>query len=150
MTTSVEHRVVAGRIRTRAGRPHTVSERLMLIHTCHATPMPRCAVTLRSRFQNGMAVARHGRGMACVNQTRPHCVNQMGRTQSKPLAARRGRETAWKRDVRCELAATCYAGVTIEVCCRSAGTLGTASGQTTTKLYTKSDRVTLCCRVTSV
>jgi len=29
-----------------------------------------------------------------VNQTRPHCVNQMGKTHSKPLAARRGRGTA--------------------------------------------------------
>jgi hypothetical protein len=38
---------------------------------------------------------RHGRGMACVNQTRPHCVNQMGKTQSKPLTARRGWGTAW-------------------------------------------------------
>jgi len=26
-----------------------------------------------------------------VNQTRPHCVNQMGKTHSKPLAARHGR-----------------------------------------------------------
>jgi hypothetical protein len=28
--------------------------------------------------------------MAYVNQTRPHCVNQMGMTQSKPLAERHG------------------------------------------------------------
>jgi hypothetical protein len=44
-----------------------------------------------------MARARHGRGVACVNQTRPHCVNQMGKTQSKPLASRHGRDmiTAW-------------------------------------------------------
>jgi hypothetical protein len=26
----------------------------------------------------------------CVNQTRPHCVNQMGKTQSKHLAERQG------------------------------------------------------------
>jgi hypothetical protein len=32
-----------------------------------------------------------------VNQTRPHCVNQMGKTQSKPLAERYGRGTAWER-----------------------------------------------------
>jgi hypothetical protein len=57
----------------------------------HAALMPRCAVALRSRFQNGMVVPWHGRGMACVNQTRPHCVNQLERTQSKPLAARHGR-----------------------------------------------------------
>ena len=30
-------------------------------------------------------------GMASVNQTRPHCVNQMGKTHSKFLAARHGR-----------------------------------------------------------
>jgi len=32
--------------------------------------------------------------MASVNQTRPHCVNQMGKTHSKPLAARHGRGIA--------------------------------------------------------
>ena len=37
-----------------------------------------------------MVRAWHGRGMASVNQTRPHCVNQMGKTHSKPLAARHG------------------------------------------------------------
>jgi hypothetical protein len=66
--------------------------------------MPRGAVALRSRFQNGMAVAWHGRGMACVNQTRPYCVNQVGKTQSKPLAARHGRGTAWEQHGMCELA----------------------------------------------
>jgi len=33
-------------------------------------------------------------GMAIVNQTRPHCVNQMGETHSKPLAVRHGMGTA--------------------------------------------------------
>jgi hypothetical protein len=28
--------------------------------------------------------------MVCVNQARLHCVNQMGKTQSKPLAERHG------------------------------------------------------------
>jgi len=53
--------------------------------------------------QNGMVGARHGHGTACVNQTRPHCINQMGTTQSKSLAARHG---------MCELASTrlLYAG----------------------------------------
>jgi hypothetical protein len=66
VTTFVELRVVAGRSRTRAGRPHAVSGRPMIIHTCHAhtAPMPLCVVALRSRFQNGMVVAWHGRGMA--------------------------------------------------------------------------------------
>jgi hypothetical protein len=59
--------------------------------------MPRCAVALTSRFQNSMVVAWHGRGMTSVNQIRPHCVNQMGKTQFKPLAARHG---------MCELAFT--------------------------------------------
>jgi hypothetical protein len=62
----MELRVVAGRSRTRAGRPHTVSERAMLIHTYHAVPMPRCAVALRSRFQNVMVVAGHGNGTGAV------------------------------------------------------------------------------------
>ena len=35
--------------------------------------------------------------MAGVNQTRPHSVNQMGKTHSKPLAARHGWGTAWAR-----------------------------------------------------
>jgi hypothetical protein len=77
ITNLVELRVVAGKSRTRAGRPHAVSGRPMLIHTCHAKPVPRCAAALRSRFQNGMVVAWHGRGMSSVNQKRPQIVNQM-------------------------------------------------------------------------
>jgi hypothetical protein len=42
-----------------------------------------------------MVRAWHGHGMASVNQTRPHCVNQMGKTHSKPFAARHGRGIAW-------------------------------------------------------
>ena len=34
-------------------------------------------------------------GMVSVNQTRPHCVYQMGKTHYQPLAARHGRGTAW-------------------------------------------------------
>jgi hypothetical protein len=30
-----------------------------------------------------VAGERHGNRMVCVNQTRPHCVNQMGKTLSK-------------------------------------------------------------------
>jgi hypothetical protein len=103
-TTFVDLRVVAGSSRTRAGRPRVVSGRPMLIHTCHAMPMRCCAVVLRSRFQNGMVVAWHGRGMACANQTRPHYVDQMGKTQSKHLAARHGRGTSWAWHGMCELA----------------------------------------------
>jgi hypothetical protein len=100
----VELRVVAGRIRKRAGRPHALSGRPILIHTCYAMPMLRCAVVLRSRFQNSMVVVWHGRGMKYVNLTRPHCVNQMGKTQFKPLAARNGRGMLMKiRGVGAEL-----------------------------------------------
>jgi hypothetical protein len=42
--------------------------------------------------------------MACVNQTWPHCVNQMGKTQSKHLVERHGRGTAWARHGMCESA----------------------------------------------
>jgi len=50
------------------------------------------------------AWARHGHGMASVNQTRSHCVNQMGKTHSKPLAARHDRGTAWALHAMCESA----------------------------------------------
>jgi hypothetical protein len=79
VTTFVKLRVVAGRSRTRAGRPHAVSGRPMLIHTHHAV---MCRGLERSLSE------RHCRGIACVNQTRPHCVNKMGKAQSKPLAER--------------------------------------------------------------
>ena len=82
-----------------------------LIHTCHSAPMPcpDLVVLLKDTAQhgrlstavlccglekNGMVGAWHGRGMASVNQTRPHCVNQMGKTHYKPLAARHGKGTA--------------------------------------------------------
>ena len=39
----------------------------------------------------------HGHGMASVNQTRARCVNQMGKTPSKPSAAWHGRGTARAR-----------------------------------------------------
>jgi hypothetical protein len=38
--------------------------------------------SLSERHGRGMAWERHRRGMACVNQTRPHCVNQLGKKQS--------------------------------------------------------------------
>ena len=48
-----------------------------------------------------MVRAWHGHGMASINQTRPHCVNQMEKTHSKPLA-RHDRGTAWARHAICE------------------------------------------------
>jgi hypothetical protein len=51
--------------------------------------------------------ARHGHGMASENQTRPQCVNQMGKSHSKPLAALHGRGTAWAR-LGHVMGTTCY------------------------------------------
>jgi hypothetical protein len=104
--------VVAGRGRTRAGRLYAVCGRPILMHSCHAMachamPLRAHAALCRGlekllseRHGRGMAPVRHGRGMACVNQTRPHCVNEMGKTQSKPLEAWHGRGTAWARHGR--------------------------------------------------
>jgi hypothetical protein len=60
--------------------------------TCHGLER-----SLLKRHIRGMAGERHGNGMACVNQTRPHCVNQMGNTQSRALVERHGRGTAGER-----------------------------------------------------
>jgi hypothetical protein len=94
ITTFLNIRVVAGRSRTGVSRSHTVSGRPMLIHTYHAPTLPRTCrdpvVALTGRFQNGIFVAWQGKGMVCVNQTLPHCVNQVEKTQSKPLRERHG------------------------------------------------------------
>ena len=47
-------------------------------------------VLCRRLEKNGMVGAWHGHGMASVHQTRPHCVNQMGKTHSKPSVVRHG------------------------------------------------------------
>ena len=92
-----------------------------LIQTRHAALIPCSyhAVILKATAQrgrreravlccglekNGMVRAWYGHSMASLNQTRPHCVNKMGKTHSKPLAARHGRGTAWARHVMCESA----------------------------------------------
>jgi hypothetical protein len=54
-------------------------------------PCPCCAHTALCRGLEKSLPERHGRGMACVNQTRPHCVNQIGKTQYKSFALRHGR-----------------------------------------------------------
>ena len=74
---------------------------------CHAPTMPffsrpqhgrrETAVLCSGLEKNGMVGEWHGHGMTSVNETRPHCVNQMCRTHYKPLAARHGRGTAWAR-----------------------------------------------------
>jgi hypothetical protein len=48
-----------------------------------------------------MAGEQHGNYMACVNQSRLHYVNQVGKTQCILLAARHGMGTAWKRHGNC-------------------------------------------------
>jgi hypothetical protein len=68
--------------------------------------MPRHVHAALCRGLEQSLSERQGRGMACLNQTRPHCVNQMGKTQSKPLAALHGKGTAWARHGMCELALT--------------------------------------------
>ena len=74
---------------------------------------PCCAVALRR-----MVGAWHGHGMASVNQTRPHCVNQMGKAHSKPLAARHARGTAWERHAMCESALRGLFTIIIIACVR--------------------------------
>ena len=66
-------------------RAHAVLLKAMAQHGHLST-----AMLYRVLEKNGMVRAWYGRGMASVNQTRPHCVNQMGKTHSKPLAARHG------------------------------------------------------------
>jgi hypothetical protein len=59
ITIFVELRVVAVRTRTRTGRPHAVSGRPMLIHTCHAH-------TALCRDLEKSLSERHGRGMGAA------------------------------------------------------------------------------------
>jgi hypothetical protein len=86
ITTFVELRVVAERSLTRPSCPHAVSGRPKLIH--NAMPCP-CRV-VSWPWEVNLRTAWTWHGMTCVNRTRPHCVNQMGKTRSKPLAARHG------------------------------------------------------------
>jgi hypothetical protein len=110
--------MAARRSWTWEGCPYAVSWWLMLIHTCHA--MLCCAHAMLCHGlekslseQHGRGVAgvqcgrgmtrvQHGHGMACVNQTQPHCVNQMGETRLNPFwhgmageRQGRGMGTAW-------------------------------------------------------
>jgi hypothetical protein len=62
------------------------------------------AVLCRGLEKNSMVRAWHVSGMTNMNQTRPHCVIQMGKTHSKPLAARHGRGTTWALYAMCESA----------------------------------------------
>jgi hypothetical protein len=62
----------------------------MLIHIYHAMSLLHYAVTLKIRFQSDLVGEWQGHGMACVNQTLSHCVNEMGTTGPKSLATRQG------------------------------------------------------------
>jgi hypothetical protein len=90
ITVIVELRVGGGRSRKRAGSPQALSRR------------PCCAVALRRTAwsEHGMGAAWHGK---CESDS-PHCVKQIGKTHSKPLAARHYRRTAWARHAICESA----------------------------------------------
>jgi hypothetical protein len=72
LITFVELRVVAGRSRTRAGRPHAVSGRPMLIHACHAYAALCRGLekSLSELYGRGMARARHG---MCESNTAALC-----------------------------------------------------------------------------
>jgi hypothetical protein len=51
--------------------------------------------------------------MVHVKQTWSHCVNRMGKTQSKPLGTQHG--VTWEQHGRCEL------GLTVIICVNSDG-----------------------------
>ena len=93
----VELRVVAIRSRRRAGSPQAVSRR-----PCSAVAL---RITAWSEHDMGPAWAWHG--MANMNHTRPHCVNQMGKTHSKHLSGTvwqgNGMGAAWARHVHGKL-----------------------------------------------
>jgi hypothetical protein len=107
ITNLMELRVVAGRSRTLAGI-WTADANSYIPCRSHAVTLTRPyhnpAVALKGRFQKGIFVAWQGNGMVRLNQTRPHCVNQMWRTQSKPLLERHGRGTVRERHGMCESA----------------------------------------------
>jgi hypothetical protein len=78
--------VVARRSQTWVGHLRAISGQPMLIHALQAT--------LCRGLENSLS-ERHGHGMACVNQTWLYRVNQMGKTQSRPLEAWHGRGKTW-------------------------------------------------------
>jgi len=112
VTTFVELCVVPGRSRRRTGSPQAVSRRPILIHSCHAVLCLGLETSLSER---------HGHGMESVNQTRPHSVNQMGKTHSEPLAARHATcELAFKSIIcnRCECKIDRYGShILARICC---------------------------------
>ena len=80
----------------------------------HRLSLDGCSVPWPSEERHGQSRAwvRHGHGMASVNQTRPHCLNQMGKAHSKPLAARHDRRTAWAWYATC----MCESALIVPLC----------------------------------
>lgn len=61
--------------------------------------------SLIERHGRSTSGARHGYGIASGNQTLPHCVNQIGKTRSKPLATR------WQGD---GMDTSCYVWISLK------------------------------------
>jgi hypothetical protein len=62
-----------------------------------------CHAALRHGLEKLLS-KQQGCGMAYVNQTWPHCGNQMGETKSKPSAAWNGMGQVWEQHGVCETA----------------------------------------------
>jgi hypothetical protein len=56
-------------------------------HTQNPNQNSPFGYTVLCRGLEKLLSERHGHGMAWVNQTWPHCGNQMGKAQYKPVAA---------------------------------------------------------------
>ena len=71
-------------------RTHAIPDHAVLLKATAQHGRRETAVLCCGLEKNGIVGAWHGHGMASVNQTRSHYVNQMGKTHSKSLAARHG------------------------------------------------------------
>jgi hypothetical protein len=89
--------VVTGRSLTWAGRPHAISGRPMLIHTCHAHAVLCRGLeeSLSERHGRGMEWVRHG---MCESITAALCKSN-GKVTILTLCG-----PAWEQDGMCELA----------------------------------------------
>jgi hypothetical protein len=63
----------------------------------HAVPMPRCAMTLRSRFQNGMDVAWHRRGMGATCARHGRDMRATWARHARDMAVWMKHGMAWER-----------------------------------------------------
>jgi hypothetical protein len=114
LITFVKLRVVAGTSQMHAGRPHTVSEQPVLIHTCHAMSMlhPCHAVPWIEKWLTEW----HGRGMAwvhhgmCESNTATLCKSN----EKDTIYTLSG--TTWARHGMCELAFTALLTYLPSVC----------------------------------